>query len=106
MMCSSRRAGFSEGKGAVPVDLFLEPLLAHRLFDHIHLAAEQLGQMLLKIVQPAEIVKAAMRKVLAQANGYIDVARIGFSTRDRAEQGNASPRQRSGTPVHALLWRV
>ena len=42
-MSSKRRAGFSEGKGAVPIDLFLKTLLADRLFDYVHLAAEQFG---------------------------------------------------------------
>src|SRR6266571_4891012 len=106
MMSSRRRAGFSEGKGAVPVDLFLETLLAHRLFNHVHLAAEQLGQMLLKVFQPAEIVKAALRKVLAQANRDIDVSRIGLPTGRGAEQGNAHYIQRRGVPVHALSRRV
>ena len=38
-----RRAGFSEGKSVVPVDLFLKTLFAYRLFDHVYLAAEQFG---------------------------------------------------------------
>jgi hypothetical protein len=42
-MSSKRRAGFSEGKGAIPVDLLLETLLADRLFDHVHLTPEQFG---------------------------------------------------------------
>src|SRR6266571_7775544 len=45
--------------------------------------------MLLKVFQAAEIVKAAMRKVLAQANRYIDVARIGLPAGRGAEQGHA-----------------
>src|ERR1017187_1899898 len=45
--------------------------------------------MLLKVFQPAEIVKAAMRKGPGQANGNIDVARIGLPAGSRAEQGNA-----------------
>src|ERR1035437_8177131 len=45
--------------------------------------------MLLKVFQPAEVVKAAMRKVLGQANRYIDVARIGLPAGRGAKQGNA-----------------
>ena len=45
--------------------------------------------MLLKIFQPAEIVKAAMRKVLGKANGYIDIVGIGLPAGGGAEQGNA-----------------
>src|ERR1035441_7968529 len=41
-MSSKRRAGFSEGKGAVPIDLFLKTLLADRLFDYVHLAVDSL----------------------------------------------------------------
>src|SRR6266567_6513560 len=45
--------------------------------------------MLLKVFQTAEIVKAATRKVLAQANRYIDVARIGLASGRGTEQRNA-----------------
>ena len=43
MMSSIRRAGFSEGKGAVPINLFLKALFANRLFDNVYLAAENFG---------------------------------------------------------------
>src|ERR1035438_851910 len=45
--------------------------------------------MLLKVFQPAEIVKAAMRKILSKANRYIDVARIRLPAGRGAEQGDA-----------------
>src|ERR1017187_6091858 len=45
--------------------------------------------MLLKVFQPAEIVKAAMGKILGKANRYIDVAGIGLPAGRGAEQGNA-----------------
>ena len=53
MISSRRRAGLSEGKSAVSVDLCLEPLLAHRLFDDIHPAAENAGQAAFKLAQAA-----------------------------------------------------
>jgi hypothetical protein len=42
-----------------------------------------------RVFQPAEIVKAAMRKVLGHANRDIDVARIGLPAGSGAEQGYA-----------------
>ena len=87
-MSSRRRTGFSEGKCAIPVDLFLETLLAHRFFDYVHFAVEQSGQLLLKVFEPAEIVKAPTRKVLSQADRDIDVGRIWLSAGRGAKQGN------------------
>src|SRR5580658_2327202 len=61
-MSSRRRAGFSEGKGTVPVDLCLKAFFAHRLFDHIHLAAKNTGQPPFELAQAAEIVEAGRRE--------------------------------------------
>src|ERR1035441_845298 len=62
--------------------------------------------MLLKVFQPAEIVKAAMRKVLGKANRDIDVARIGLPACKWIQTGRHSPRRRHGVPVHAPSMRV
>src|ERR1035438_3551146 len=45
--------------------------------------------MLLKVLQPAEIVKPAVRKAVGEANRYINIARIGLPAGSGAEQGNA-----------------
>src|ERR1017187_3911944 len=89
MMSSSRRAGLSEGKGAVPVDLYLKTLLAHRLFDDIHLAAQNAGQALFEIAQTAEIIEPWRREILAEAYRHIDIVRGSLPSCDRAEQGYA-----------------
>jgi hypothetical protein len=87
-MSSKRRTGFSEGKGAIPVDLFLETLLAHGFFDHVHFTAEQSGKVLLKVFEPAEIVKTATRKTLSQTDCDIDVGGIGLPAGCGAKQGH------------------
>src|ERR1019366_2328218 len=86
---SSRRAGLSEGTGAVPVDLLLEALFAHRLFDHIYLAAENPCETFLKRIHAAEVVEARFREILPQSHHDIDIVRWTLAARDRAEQGNA-----------------
>ena len=88
MMFNRRRAGLSVGKSAVPVDLPLKTFFAHRFLDYVHLAAEQLREMMLEIFQAAEIVKAASRKVLRQPNRYIDIAGTGIPPRGGTEQRN------------------
>ena len=89
MMSSSRRAGFSEGKGAVPVDLSLKALFAHRLFDDIHLAAENLRKTLFEIIQVAEIVETRFREICAEAYNDIDIVSGILPARHRAEEGYA-----------------
>src|ERR1022692_1896829 len=89
MMSSSRRAGLSEGKGTVPVDLYLKTLLAHRLFDDIHLAAQNAGQALFEIAQTAEIIEPWRREILAETHRHIDIVRGILSSCGRAEQGYA-----------------
>jgi hypothetical protein len=42
-MSERRRAGLSEGNGAVSVDLGLKALFAYGLFDDIHSAAQDSG---------------------------------------------------------------
>jgi hypothetical protein len=66
----------------------LETLLAHGFFDYVHFTAEQSGQMLFKVFEPAEIVKTATRKAFSQADRDIDVGGIGLSTGRGAKQGN------------------
>jgi hypothetical protein len=88
-MSSSRRAGFSEGKGAVPINLSLEPLFANRLFDNIHLAAENFRKAAFEIVQAADVIETSGREILTQAHHDIDILRGVLSTGDRAEKGHA-----------------
>ena len=57
MMSSIRRAGFSEGKGAIPIDLLLEARFAHGLFGHVRFAAEKFGQKVFEIIQAADVVE-------------------------------------------------
>ena len=54
---SRRRAGLSEGTRAVPVNLGLKTILPHRLFDDIHLAAQNSGQAPFEVAQAAEIIE-------------------------------------------------
>src|ERR1035437_3088097 len=89
MMSSSRRVAFSEGKGAVSVDLSLEALFAHRLFDHVYLAAENLGEAFLELIHATEVVETWFREILPQAHRHINIVRWTLSARHRAEQGNA-----------------
>ena len=81
MMSSRRRVAFSEGKGAVPVYLLLEPLFAHGLFDHVHLAAENLGEALFQFIQATEVVEAWFREILPQAHNHVNIVRWTFSAR-------------------------
>src|ERR1035438_4788499 len=92
MMSSRRRAGLSEGKGPVPVDLCLKTLLAHRLFDDIHLAAQDSGQTPFEIAQTAEIIEAWRREILTEAYHHIDIVCGILPAGDRAEQGYAQHR--------------
>ncbi len=80
-MSSRRRAGLSEGKGAVSVDLFLEALFAHWFFNHIDPATEYLGQAPFKSVQAADGVETRLRKILSQADNHADVGRRVLATR-------------------------
>src|ERR1035438_6478567 len=73
-MSSGRRAGLSEGNGAVPVDLCLETLLAHRLLDDIHLAAQYAGQAPFELAQAAEIIEARRREAIAEPHRSIPIA--------------------------------
>ena len=70
------RAGLSEGNGAISVYFGLEPCLGYRLFDYIHLAAENAGQPDLKVAQPTEILESGSREVLCErrpaGNGPVD----------------------------------
>src|ERR1035438_10666322 len=72
-MSCKRRRGFSEGKSAIPVDLFLQALFAHRLFDYIHLAGEDCRQPVLEVLYAAEVVEAGLGEALAQAHSHIDI---------------------------------
>src|SRR5664280_1446284 len=101
MMSSRRRAGLSEGKGAVPVYLCLKALLAHGLFDDIHFAAQKAGQAPFEFAQAAEIVEAWSREILAEAYRHIDIVRGILPACDRAEQGYAQHASR----VQLLLMR-
>jgi len=58
MMSSKRRAGFSEGKGAVPIDLLLEALFAYRLFDNVYRAAKNCGKAFFQLIHSTEVVEA------------------------------------------------
>jgi hypothetical protein len=89
MMSSRRRAGFSEGKGAVSVDLCLKALFAHRLFDDVHLATKNAGKSLFELAQAAEIIEAWPREIPAEAYRHIDIVRGILPAGDRAEQGYA-----------------
>jgi len=75
MMSSKRRAGLSEGKGAVSVDFQLKPLLAHWLFDDVHPAAQNAGRNLFELAQRAEISKPSRSEIFAGAYGHIDIVR-------------------------------
>src|SRR5580658_8219518 len=88
-MSSRRRAGFSEGTGAVPVNLCLKTLFAYRLFDDIHLAAQNTGETPFELAQAAEIIETWCRELLAQTHGHIDIPSRILSACDRAEQGYA-----------------
>jgi hypothetical protein len=100
-MSSRRRAGYSEGKGAVPVNLCLKAFFAHRLFDHIDLAAKNAGQPPFEIAQAAEIIEAGHREILAEAYGHMDIVRGILPAGDRAEQGYAQNASRA-----ELLCRI
>src|ERR1039458_10555986 len=82
---SRRRAGLSEGNGAVPVDLCLKALLAHRLLDDIHLAAQNAGQTPFEFAQAAEIVETWRREILAEAYCHIDLVCRLLLEKKRAE---------------------
>src|ERR1019366_322994 len=99
-MSSRRRAGLSEGKGAVSVDFGLKALFADRLFDDIHFAAQNAGETPFEFAQAAEICEPASREVLAEAHGDIDVVRGILPARDRAEQGYAD---HTGRPEFLLM---
>src|SRR5450432_31014 len=93
-MSSRRRAGLSEGKGAVPVDLCLKTLLAHRHFDDIHLAAQNGGQTPFKLAQAAEIIETRRRKFSLSCTATSTSCGI-FPACDRAEQGYAQHASRA-----------
>ena len=88
-MSSRRRAGLSESKGAVPVNLGLKTFLAHRLFDDIHLSAQNAGQTPFEMGQAAEIIETSRREILAEAHRDVDIVRGILPACDRAEQGCA-----------------
>src|ERR1700733_7076651 len=94
-MSSRRRAVLSEGNGAVPVDLCLKTLLAHRLFDDIHLAAQNAGQAPFELAQAAEIIETWRREIIAEAYRNVDIVRGILPTRNRAEQGYAQRASRA-----------
>lgn len=63
-MSCRRRGTRLEGKLAVPVDFGLKARLADRLLDHIDPAAQDSGQALFQMLQPAEVVEAMARKIV------------------------------------------
>ena len=86
-MSRRRRSGFSAGNGSVSVDLLLESRRTNGFLDEIHLASQQTGKALLKIVEGTEAVEAALRKSVAQPYRSIDVgAGPAVSPRQRSEQ--------------------
>src|SRR5437773_2358147 len=101
-MSFRRWAGFSEGKGAVPVDLSLKSLFAHRLFDHIHFAAENLRKTPFEIIQAAEIVETRLREIFAEAYNDIDIVSGILPARHRAEEGYAHYACRTELPLICL----
>src|ERR1035441_5106079 len=94
-MSCKRRRGFSEGKSAIPVDLFLQALFAHRLFDYIHLAGEDCRQPVLEVLYAAEVVEAGLGEALAQAHSHIDIVSWILAPRHRAKQGDAHHTRRA-----------
>jgi hypothetical protein len=74
----SRRAGFSEGNSAVPVDLSLKAVFSHRLFDYVHLATQKLRQAPFEIFQPANVIETGFREVFGKPHGHVDVPGVGI----------------------------
>ncbi len=62
MISRTRRTAFSEGKGAVSVDLLLEALFAYGLFHNIYCTAENRRQSFFEILDSAEVIEARLRK--------------------------------------------
>ena len=88
-MSSRRRTGFSEGKGAIPVDLFLKRRsLRTGSSTTSTLQPSSRDRCCSRSSEPAEIVKTATRKAFSQADRDIDVGGIGLSTGRGAKQGN------------------
>jgi hypothetical protein len=94
-MSSTRRAGLSEGKGAVPVDFCLKTIVARRLFDDIHFAAQDPGQLPFKTIKTVKVAEAALREILAEADRHVDIVRGILSARYRAKQRHAQHPRRA-----------
>jgi len=95
MMSSRRRAGLSEGTGAVSVDLYLKTFLAHRLFDDIHFASQYSGQTPFEFAQAPEIIETWRREILAEPHRHIDIVRGILPACDRAEHRHAQHASRA-----------
>jgi hypothetical protein len=63
----------SEGKGAIPVYLVLESLLADRLRNYVNPGAEHLRKASFQLFQTPEIIETATGKAFAEADRDIDI---------------------------------
>lgn len=88
-MSSSRRAGLSEGKGAILIDLALKSFPANRFFDHIYFAAQDSGESAFQLSQTSEVVQARGREGFVEPHGDIHVVRSILIARDRTKYRQA-----------------
>lgn len=100
IMSCSRRAGLSEGKGAILIDLALKSFLANRFFDTIYFAAQDSGESAFQLSQTGEVVKPRGRERFIESHGDIHVVRRTLIARDRTKYRQA---HHTGTPEFLLV---
>jgi hypothetical protein len=90
MMSCRRKAGRSEGNGAVLIDFLLKAPVTDWFLNHIHRAAENFREALLQTLQAFDEAEASTGRVFGKSHRNINIVSWNLIPCHRPKQGETS----------------